>query len=59
MKFRCIVLDSPARQNGGERKDPPMTFLTLAAVVAVVAGTVHTAHLVATDGLTRIPTRRA
>lgn len=36
-----------------------MTFLTLAAIVAVVAGTVHTAHLVATDGLTRVPTRRA
>ena len=36
-----------------------MTFLALSAVVAVVAGTVHTTYLVATDGLTRIPTRRA
>ncbi len=36
-----------------------MTFLTLAAVVALTAGTIHTGYLVATDGLTRIPTRRA
>lgn len=36
-----------------------MTFLTLAAAVALVAGTIHTGYLVATDGLTRIPTRRA
>lgn len=36
-----------------------MTFLALAAAVALTAGTVHTAYLVATDGRTRIPTRRA
>jgi hypothetical protein len=36
-----------------------MTFLTLSGLIAVTAGTIHTAYLVATDGLTRIPTRRA
>ena len=36
-----------------------MTFLALSGIIAVTAGTVHTAYLVATDGLTRIPTRRA
>lgn len=34
-----------------------MTFIALSGIIAVVAGTVHTAHLVATDGLTRVPTR--
>ncbi len=36
-----------------------MTFLALAGIVAVTAGTIHTAYLVATDGLTRVATRRA
>lgn len=36
-----------------------MTFLALSGIVAVAAGTIHTAYLVATDGLTRIPARRA
>jgi hypothetical protein len=36
-----------------------MTFLALSGLIAVTAGTIHTAYLVATDGLTRIPTRRA
>lgn len=36
-----------------------MTFLTIAAAAAVIIGTAHTAHLVATDGLTRIQTRRS
>jgi len=40
-------------------RTPLMTFLALSAIVAVVAGTVHTSYLVATDGLTRIPARRA
>lgn len=43
----------------GNERTTLMTFLTLAGIVAVAAGTVHTAYLVATDGLTRIPTRRA
>lgn len=35
-----------------------MTFLTLSAIVALTAGAIHTTYLVATDGLSRIPTRR-
>ncbi|NYI39356.1 hypothetical protein BJ975_002731 [Aeromicrobium tamlense] len=36
-----------------------MTFLALSGALALVAGTVHTAYLVATDGLQRVPARRA
>lgn len=36
-----------------------MTFLIISAAAAVTIGTVHTAYLVATDGLSRIPARRA
>lgn len=36
-----------------------MTFLTIAAILAIGVGTAHTAHLIATDGLTRVATRRS
>lgn len=36
-----------------------MTFLAMAGLAALAAGTIHTTYLVATDGLQRIPTRRA
>lgn len=36
-----------------------MTFLAVTAVIAVTVGAVHSAYLVRTDGLTRVPTRRA
>lgn len=36
-----------------------MTFLAISGLIAVAVGTIHTARLVSTDGLSRIPTRRA
>jgi len=60
----CVVLFACATRMMGaklieDERSPAMTFLIIAGVTALTIGTVHTGRLVATDGLSRVPTRRS
>lgn len=48
----------PRRTMESLKVSSAMTFLAIAAFVAVVAGAAQTAHLIRLDGMHRMPTRQ-